>query len=68
MGDDETLLYTFPTVTLYFSVSFLLIYGGSGVGVLGSWIWFLGLVFSVDGVLRLWCGVFWVFLGFGLSI
>ena len=68
MGDNETLLYIFPTVTLVFSVSFLLIYGGSGVGVLGSWIWFLGLVFSVDGVSRLWCAVFWVFLGLGLSI
>ena len=49
---------------LYFSqgysldfFSFLLIYGGLGVGVLGigSWIGFLGLVFSVDGFLA--CGV-----------
>ena len=44
---------------LYF-FSFLLIYGG-----LGSWIGFLGLVFSVDGVLGLWCGAFLVFWGWG---
>ena len=54
MGDNETRPYIFPTVILYIFFPFLLIYGGSGVGVLGSWIWFLGLVFSVDGVLRLW--------------
>ena len=68
MGDNETLLYIFPTIILYFSFSFLLIYGGSGVGVLGSWIWFLGLVFLVDWVSRLWCGVFWGFLELELAI
>ena len=57
----------FPRLFFIFFFSFLLIYGGLGVGVLGSWIWFLGLVFSVDGVSRLWCGVFWVFLELGLS-
>ena len=62
MGDNETWLYNFPLLFLIFFFSFLLIYGGSGVGVFGSWIGFLGLVFSVDGVLGLWCGVFWVFL------
>ena len=56
----------FPLLFFIFFFSFLLIYGGSGVGVLGSWIWFLELVFSFDGDFRLWCGVFWVVLGFGL--
>ena len=30
-------------------------------GVSGSYIGFLGLGFSVDGVWGLWCGAFWVF-------
>ena len=37
----------------------MIIYGGLG---LGSWIGFLGLGFSVDGVWYLWCGVIFVFL------
>mgnify|MGYP001796587808 CR=1 FL=1 len=32
---------------------------------LWSWIGFLGLGFSVDGVLGLWCGAFWVLWGWG---
>ena len=45
----------FPRVILYTFFSFLLIYGGSGFGVLelGSWIGFLRLGFSVDGA----CGM-----------
>ena len=39
-----------------------------GVLGLGSYIGFLGLGFSVDGVWGLWCGAFWVFSGMGLSI
>ena len=37
---------------------FWLVYGGLGFGisVLGSYIGFLGLGFSVDGVWGLWCG------------
>ena len=54
---------------LFFIIFFLfwLIYGGLGFGVLGlgSYIGFLGLGFSVDGVWGLWCGAFWVFLGWG---
>ena len=48
----------FPRVILYTFFSFLLIYGGVGVGVLGlgSWIGFLGLGFSVDGFWGLWSG------------
>ena len=48
---------------LFFSI--LLIYGGLAFGVLGlgSWIGFLGLEFSVDEVLGLWCGAFWVLWG-----
>ena len=33
--------------------------------VLRSWIRFLGLGFSVDGALGLWCGAFSVFFGVG---
>ena len=44
---------------------FLLIYGDLGFGVLGSYIGFLGLGVSVDGVRGLWCGTFWVSLGWG---
>ena len=36
-----------------------------GVLGLGSYFEFLGLGLSVDGVLGLWCGAFWVFLGLG---
>ena len=54
----------FPRVILYNFFLFWLIYGGLG---LGSYIEFLGLGLSVDGVWGLWCGAFWVF-GFGLSI
>ena len=45
----------FPQLFFILFFSFLLIYGGLGVGVLGLgfWIGFLGLVFSVDGVLSL---------------
>ena len=46
----------FPRVILY---TILLIYGG-----LGGWghrLGFLGSVFSVDGVLGMWCLAFWVF-------
>ena len=32
---------------------------------LGSWIGFLGMVFSVDRVWGLWCGAFW---GFGVVL
>ena len=55
MGDNETRHYILPMVIPYnFSLfcSFMAIYGGLGVCVLGlgSWIGFLGLVLSVDGV------------------
>ena len=42
--------YIFSRVILYTFFSFLLLYGGLGVGVLGleSWIGLLGLGFSVD--------------------
>ena len=43
--------------------SFLVVWGF--VLGLGSYIWFLGLGFSVDGVWGLWCGALWVFLGWG---
>ena len=57
----------FPRVILYNSFLFWLIYGGLGFGVLGlgSYIGFFGSGFSVDGVWGLWCGAFWVFLGWG---
>ena len=57
------MLYFFPRVILCNFFLFWLIYGGLGFGVfgLGSYIGFLGLGFSVDGVWGLWCGVFWVF-------
>ena len=50
----------FPRFILYIFFFFWLIYGGLGVGVLGlgSYIGFLGLGFSVDGVWGLWCGAF----------
>ena len=50
---------------LYFFSHFLLIYGGFGVGFLrlGSWIGFLRLGFSVNGVYGLWCGAFKAFWG-----
>ena len=53
----------FPRVIVYIFFLFWLIYGGLGFRVLGlvSYIGFLGLGFSVDGVLGLWCGAFWVF-------
>ena len=52
---------------LYFFFSFLLIYGGLGVGVLGlrSWIGLLGLEFLADLVRDLWCGAFWGDWGLG---
>ena len=50
--------YFFPWVILFTFFSFLLIYGGLG---LGSRIEFLGLGFSVDGVLG---PVVWGLLGF----
>ena len=60
-------LYTFLPRGLsypyrYIPFSFLLIYGGLGVGALGlgSWIGFSGLGFSVDGVWGLWCWAFMV--------
>ena len=45
-------LYFFPRVILYNFSYFWLIFGGLGFGVLrlGSYIGFLGLGFSVDGV------------------
>ena len=53
----------FPRVILYNFLLFWLIYGGLGFGVLGlgSYMGFLGLGFSVDGVWGLWCGAIWVF-------
>ena len=50
-------LYFFPGFVLYIFFSFLLIYGDLGVGVLGlgSWIGFVGLGFSVNGLLGLLC-------------
>mgnify|MGYP001800260813 CR=1 FL=1 len=56
--------YIFPRFILYAFFSFLLIYGGLGVRVLGlgSWIEFLGLGFSIDGVWSLWYGAFLEFL------
>ena len=56
-------LYIFPRVILHNFFLFWLIYGGLGFGVLGlgSYIGFLGLGFSVDGVWGLWCGAFWDF-------
>ena len=53
----------FSRVILYNFFLFWLIYGGLGFWVsgLGFYIGFLGFGFSVDGVLGLWCGSFWVF-------
>ena len=48
----------FPRVILHNFFLFCLIYGGLGFGVLGSYIGFLGLGFSVHGVWGLWCGAF----------
>ena len=50
------LLYFFPRFILYNFFLVWLIYGGLGFGVLGlgSYIGFLGLGFSVDGVWGLW--------------
>ena len=65
---DKITLYLFPRVILYtFFSHFCSFYGGLGVGGLGlgSWIGFLGLGFSVDGVWSLWCGAFWVLWGWG---
>ena len=60
----------FPRVILYNFFLLLLIYGGLGFGVLGlgSYFGFLGLGLSVDGVLGLWCGAFWVFWVWALYI
>ena len=61
---DRVARYIFvPRVILYNCFLFWLIYGGLGFGVLGleSYMGFLGLGFSVDGVWGLWCGAFWVF-------
>ena len=44
----------------YFFSSYFRIYDGLGVGVLGSWIGFLRVEISVDGVWGLWCGAFGV--------
>ena len=57
-------------VNLYIFFSFLLIYGGLRIGVLGlgSWIGFFVYGFSIDGVWGLWCGTFKVFLALGLFI
>ena len=46
---------------MYTFFSFLLIYGGLGVGVLGVGVledWAFGIVVSADGVWGLWCGAF----------
>ena len=59
----------FPKVILYNFFLFWFLYGGLGFGFLGlgSYIRFLGLGFSVDGVWGLWVGPFGTF-GLGLSI
>ena len=56
-------LYFFPRGILYNFFLFWLIYGGFGFGVLGvgSYIGFLGLGISVDGVWGLWYRAFWLF-------
>ena len=54
----------FPRFILYTFFTFLLIYGGLGFGDSGSWIGFLGLIFSIDQVLGLWCRAF-MFFGAG---
>ena len=51
----------FPSVIFYAFSSFLLIYGGLGVGVLYG---VFGVRISVDGVMGQWCGTF-DFLGVG---
>ena len=57
------LLYFFPGLFFIIFFLFWLIYGGLGFGVLGlgSYIGFLGLGISVDGVWGLWCEAIWVF-------
>ena len=55
----------FPRVILYNFFSFLLIYGGLGFWGWGLGLGFLGLGFSIVGVLGLWCGAFGVFLDWG---
>ena len=48
----------FPGLFSRFSLFFAHFWWFGGWGF-GSWIGFLGLVFSVDGVYGLWCGAFW---------
>ena len=68
MADNALLLFKtlrlaifFPRVILYNFFLFLAHLWWVGVLGLGSYIGFLGLGFSVDGVWGLWCGAFWVF-------
>ena len=53
---------------VYFFYFFLIIAHLWLVGVLRSWVRFLGLEFSVNGALSLWNGAFSDFLELGLSI
>ena len=53
------------TISIYFSQVYSFNFSPFFLGF-GSWIKFLGLRFSVDGVWGLCCGAFWVF-GVGLS-
>ena len=75
-GQAEHRISCVNTIFLFPGLFFLLyphafscmgyIFGGLGVRVLGSWVGFLGLGLYVNGAAwGLWCGVFWVFWGWG---
>ena len=57
MLDELMLSYIFPGLLFILFFLILTMYGGLGVGVLGlgSWIGFLSMAISVDGVWGLWC-------------
>ena len=54
------LVFSKAILLTFFSI--LLVYGRLG---LVTWVGFLGLGFSVDGVRGLWCGAFGVYWGEG---
>ena len=60
--NDRTRKAFFPGIFFMIFAFFAHLWWIGGLG-LASYIGFLGLRFSVDGVSGLWCGAFWVYLG-----